>query len=66
MQESPDALEAMPCSMIVDGKNWEMDINVLLEQQIKAIGTSTDIPQENNLKDSVSGHKGDNCESIFC
>lgn len=66
MQEFPDALDAMPCSMIADGKNWEMDINVLLEQQIKAISTSTDIPQENNLKDSLSGYKGDICESIFC
>lgn len=59
MQESPDALDAMQFPMIADGKNWEMDINVLLEQQIKEISTSTDVPQDNILKGFVSEPKVD-------
>ncbi|KAH6802567.1 hypothetical protein C2S51_034013 [Perilla frutescens var. frutescens] len=59
MQESPNALDAMPCPMIADEKNWEMDINVLLEQQIKEINSSTDIHQENILKGFASKHKVD-------
>ncbi|XP_041999062.1 uncharacterized protein LOC121748645 isoform X2 [Salvia splendens] len=52
MQEPSNALHA-------EGMNWEMDINVLLEQQIKEINTSTEVPGENMLKDCVSSQKVD-------
>ncbi|XP_057778929.1 uncharacterized protein LOC130997581 isoform X2 [Salvia miltiorrhiza] len=52
MQEPSNAFDA-------DRKNWEMDINVLLEQQIKEISTSTEVPRDKILKDFVSGPKVD-------
>lgn len=65
MLESSNGLDAMPCSTIVEGMNWEMDINVLLEKQIKEISNSTDISQGKISKDFIFGHEGENCQSIF-
>lgn len=59
MQEPSNAFD-------VDWKNWEMDIDVLLEQQIKEISTSTEVPQENILKECVSGPKGDYTNPFVC
>lgn len=63
-QEPSNALDTAPCLEIAEGNNWEMDINVLLEQQIKKISTSH-VPQDDFLKDYVSEHKGDNMNSFF-
>lgn len=58
MQEPSNALH-------VEGMNWEMDINVLLQQQIKEINTSTEVPGDNMLKDCVSAQKGDSMNPFF-
>ncbi|KAK4419091.1 hypothetical protein Salat_2321900 [Sesamum alatum] len=59
MLESSNGLDTLPCSMVSDSLNWELDINLLLEKQIEEISNPTNVPQKKICNHNFYGLKVD-------